>query len=302
MISVLIPTYNYNIFPLVQKVHTLLEKEKIPFEVICLDDASDNDSFITENKNINQLKNASYHILEKNIGRSKIRNLLGKKATYPWLLFLDADVIPIQDDFIKQYIKYINHEPSVIYGGIRYQSDKPSNKQLLRWQYGKKREALTAQKRKEKPYISFLTLNFMIHKEILSKVPFNESIPNLRHEDTLFSFDLKNKNVPIYHIENPVYHLGIESSRIFLEKSIDSLKPSIFFEQQKLVPNHYIKLNRYYDFFKKMRLLFLIDFFGKLFEKKIEHNLLSDSPSLLFFDLYRLYHFRKLKRHKVISI
>jgi cellulose synthase/poly-beta-1,6-N-acetylglucosamine synthase-like glycosyltransferase len=200
MLSILIPTYNYTIFPLVSKIHELLELEQIPFEIRCLDDASDNPYCQSENEKINNLKNASYKILEKNIGRSKIRNLLGKNAIYDWLLFMDADVYPIQDDFIKNYIKYLKTEPSVVYGGIRYTKEKPPAEELLRWEYGKHREALAAERRKKNPYLSFLTLNFLIHKNILLSVPFNESIPNLRHEDTLFSYDLKTNNIPIYHI------------------------------------------------------------------------------------------------------
>ncbi|HET8884785.1 MAG TPA: glycosyltransferase, partial [Salinimicrobium sp.] len=94
MLSVLIPTYNYNIFPLVEKIHGLFTRENIGFEIICLDDGSGNEEINKKNHQINAFSNSSFSELEKNIGRSSIRNLLAKKASYDWLLFLDADVIP----------------------------------------------------------------------------------------------------------------------------------------------------------------------------------------------------------------
>src|SRR5690606_6196842 len=94
--------------------------EKLSFEIIVLDDASQN--FLTENNEINSLDHCSYSILNQNIGRSAIRNLLSTKALFDNLLFLDADVRMISDQFIKNYINFIksNSNYGVVYGGIVY--------------------------------------------------------------------------------------------------------------------------------------------------------------------------------------
>ena len=52
MLSVLIPTYNYNAFSLVEELHRQLTLEAIIFEIICLDDGS-NSVLNNENKKIN---------------------------------------------------------------------------------------------------------------------------------------------------------------------------------------------------------------------------------------------------------
>ncbi|PZD78053.1 glycosyltransferase family 2 protein [Mesonia sp. K7] len=296
MISVLIPTYNYPIFPLVQKIHLLLEREKIEFEIICFDDGSPEISFIEANKKINSLSNSSYHVLPENIGRSKIRNLLADTAKYDWLLFLDADVIPIKNNFIKNYLNYTSAHYDIVYGGIRYepQIDNSSN---LRWHYGNAREALDAKKRNEKPYISFLTLNFLIKKSVFQKVRFNEEIPNLRHEDTLFSYQLKQAKVPIFHIENPVYHLGIESSKVFLRKSIESIEGALYLQNHKLIDPNYIKLLSIRQKLKKVKLESGISIIPQKIIRKIERNLLGNKPSLRLFDFYRLYHLIQLEKN-----
>ena len=54
MLSVLIPTYDYNCFPFVHELHNQLLKEKISFEIICFDDGSNSISNL-ENQKINSL-------------------------------------------------------------------------------------------------------------------------------------------------------------------------------------------------------------------------------------------------------
>lgn len=288
MLSILIPTYNYNVLSLVQQLQKLARRENIAFEIIVLDDASTDTTSINENQNINQLEHCSYALLEKNIGRSSMRNLLAKKAKYKWLLFLDSDTSPIYDNFIATYLPHLNQEEKVVYGGIRYQENKPAQSKLLRWVYGNSREALSAEQRQKEPYRSLLTLNFAISKSVFSNVSFNESIPNLRHEDTLFSYDLSLKNIPIEHIENPVYHLGIESSEIFMKKSEESVVGLKYLIGNNLLPQDYIRIAKMQTTIKGLGLLPIARLSFKIVKKTFYKNLLGSNPSLFIFDLYRL--------------
>jgi glycosyltransferase involved in cell wall biosynthesis len=286
MLSILIPTYNYNILKLVSVLHEQIEKSGIEFEIICLDDASE--TLFLDNDKINGIENSSYKILETNIGRSKIRNLLAKKAKYDWLLFLDSDVLPKNKHFISEYIMHINNEEKIVYGGILYQEEKPSEDKLLRWMYGKNREALSFETRNEKPYLSFLTLNFLIRKSIFEKVSFNETIPNLRHEDTLFSYDLMRKKIKIVHIDNPVYHLGLDDFEIAIKKENESLSVLKHLIDNQLIASDYVRISKLVSKIKDFKLLFAFSFFYKTTRLVFLKNLSSRNPSLFIFDLYRL--------------
>jgi len=294
MLSILIPTYNYNVFPLVKEVSEQCIAEKLSFEIIVLDDASQN--FHTENNEINNLDNFSYSILNQNIGRSAIRNLLSTKASFDNLLFLDADVRMISDQFIKNYINFIrsNSNYGVVYGGIVYQESKPNDNQLLRWIYGNKREALSAEKRNENVYVSFLTLNFLIKKEVFKTVQFNEDIPNLRYEDLLFSFDLMKNKIDLQHINNQVVHNGIETSHVFMQKTNDSLKGLKFLLSKNYLPADYAKISNVFNLLNQTKLLFLINLIYKMRKNSFEKNLLSSKPSLFIYDIYRLGYFSQL--------
>lgn len=286
MLSILIPTYNYNIYPLVASVFEQCQACKIIFEIICYDDGST--KCRSENNQINQLKNAQYLVLEKNIGRSAIRNKLAQDASFEHLLFLDADTLPVDDFFVKNYLKHLDGSPKIVYGGIKYQEEKPEKEALLRWVYGIEREALGVENRNKNPYLSFLTLNFLIHKSIFETVRFNEEIPNLRHEDTLFSFNLKQKNIPLLHIHNPVYHLGLEDSVVFLQKSEEALVGLKYLLDAKLLDFSYLKIATMHQKLKAWRIIFALNVLFKIINPLLKKQLLGKKPNLFLFDMYRL--------------
>ncbi|TRX24608.1 glycosyltransferase family 2 protein [Flavobacterium franklandianum] len=292
MLSILIPTYNYNVVPLVLELQKQCLECKITFEILVVDDCSK--LFIYKNQKINSIENCRFEVLEKNIGRSAIRNLLAKKAEFNSLLFLDADTIPIHNHFIKSYVAQINDDEKVVYGGIEYQKDKPKKSRILRWKYGHSREALSVEKRNINPYISFLTLNFLIQKSIFSTVFFNETIPNLRHEDTLFSYNLMEEKIKIIHIENPVFHLGIDDFEVAIKKENESILGLKYLIDHQLLPTDYVRISKIAAKIEKLKLNFAFAFFYKTTRFIFLKNLSSKNPSLLIFDLYRLGNLCKL--------
>ncbi|WP_433836574.1 glycosyltransferase family 2 protein [Flavobacterium anhuiense] len=293
MLSILIPVYNYNVLPLVSELVKQCNSSGIIFEILCFDDASN--LFITENQKIDQFQNCCFVVLEKNIGRSAIRNLLAEKAVYQNLLFLDADTFPANPNFISIYISQINNTEKIVYGGILYPTSKPQKEKLLRWVYGKKREALSVSERIKNPYLCFLSLNFLIKKSTFSIVKFNENIPNLRHEDTLFSFNLKENKFEVIHIENPVFHLGLEDSKTFLHKSEEAVLTLKSLVESCLIPSEYTKLSHYFQIIEKYHLQGITAFGFNVFQPLLIKQFLSRKPSLLLFDLYRLGYYCSLK-------
>lgn len=289
MLSILIPTYNYNVYPLVSELHRQCLECMIIFEIIVIDDCSN--SFDTKNQNINTIKNCHFEVLEKNIGRSAIRNLLAKKAQFDNLLFLDADTIPVSKDFIQKYIHQINDSEKIVFGGIEYQKEKPTNDQLLRWVYGNARESLSVEKRKTNPNGNTLISNLLISKEVLISNPFDESITKYGYEDFVFLFNLKKKGIIVKHINNTTYHLGLETSQEFLDKTKTALENLKLISESISLDHSESKILRTYFFLKRFYLIPLILFVFNKTERKITNNLLSEKPSLLLFDLYKLGHY-----------
>ena len=293
MLSILIPTYNYNVYPLVLELHKQCEKCGIDYEIVVLDDAGE--LFFTENQAINVLNNCVFSANNHNSGRSKMRNLLAQKSKYDWLLFLDADTIPLHENFISTYTKYISATKQIVYGGIKYSDEIPNENNTLRWYYGKKREAIEAEKRNSKPYISFLTLNFLIPKSFFEIVSFNENIPNLRHEDTLFSYEISKKKMAILHINNPIIHLGLDTNKVFLDKTRESVVALKNLVEKHLIEDSYVRLSQLFLKIKHLKCTFIFAYLFKKFKSKTEKQLCSKNPSMLLFDLYRLGYYCTLK-------
>jgi glycosyltransferase involved in cell wall biosynthesis len=67
MLSILIPIYNYNAYPLVKELHSQCLEATIDFEILCQDDFSVN----IQQKEINTLENCRFSRNETNLGRGK---------------------------------------------------------------------------------------------------------------------------------------------------------------------------------------------------------------------------------------
>jgi hypothetical protein len=197
-------------------------------------------------------------------------------------------VLPVHEHFIATYLPYLDDEVKVINGGLLYENQKPEKSKLLRWVYGRNREALPVTKREKKPYLSFLTLNFVIHKKVFEKVAFNESIPNLRHEDTLFSYNLMQKKIKVVHIDNPIYHLGLDVFSQMIKKENESLFVLHYLIGTKLLAADYLRISTLFFRLKRLGLISPSAMFYRATRNAFLKNLSGNSPSLVIFDLYRL--------------
>lgn len=286
MISVLIPVYNFEVTNLVKSLTNQLQKAKIPFEIICIDDFSD--KFNTENAKLEQLSNVTFIKLTKNIGRSCIRNLLVKQANYKWLLFLDADVF-IEHNFIKNCLAAINSNLASVYcGGIAYSNQKPNENRILRWKYGKNREEVPSEKRNKRPYHQFSTANFLAHSSVFINCKFDETLVEYGYEDVIFAIDLHLHSVKVMHYSNTVLHLGLETSKKFVEKTEQALLNLSVLKEKYQNLDKYVKLLHYFNLLKKAFGITILAKVFLYFEKTMRKNLLSKNPSLGIFDFYKL--------------
>jgi len=288
MLSVLIPTYNYSVFALVSEIHQQLLKENIFFEILCYDDGSYSKLNI-ENKKINLLSNCEFKILEKNIGRSAIRNLLATNAKYDWLLFLDADVLPTSSNFISNYINYFKSKKTVFCGGLKYQN-KESIKDLLRYKYGKKHEEISVDERIKNSEKYFFTSNFLIEKQAFSNIQFEEKLLKYGREDFLFSIGLKENNYKITHIENEVFHLGIDSNSVFVAKTKDAMENLIFLSEEGFLQKKESLILKFLSFLFLIKMEVILAKMSPFFERKA-----IDKGSVFFLNCLKICYLCQLK-------
>lgn len=286
MISVLIPVYNYNVVALVTQIHKQLQLCNVPFEILCLDDASTSNEVHTNNS-ISNLDSTSYLRSNKNLGRINARQYLAEKAKYQWLLFLDADVIPKSELFISKYLEFVNKEYEAIYGGFAYYEQRPESEYMLRWTYGSTHEQISALERNEKPYKVTISANFLIKKSIFLDI--NSQIDQKGYGfDNFFAALLKMKRIKVFHIDNEVYHLGIETSQTYLGKKEKAAETLLKLYQSGKIESHQNDLLKLYIQLKQFKLRSVVSLFYKLFSKALKQNLLGGKPSMTLLQLYRI--------------
>ena len=296
MLSILIPTYNYSAFSLAKELCYQTVEAGIPFEIIVIDDCSNDENLLDENSKINELTHCTFERNSINLGRAKTRNLLAKKAKYDWLLFMDGDTFPQNKTFIANYLKAITEDQNkVFFGGIAYQKSEPETSHLLRWKYGSKREEITVFNRSQNPYLTTLTSNILIKKEVFDWVQFDERIAEYGYEDLVFTQDLKANTIVISHIDNAAFHLNYETSDVFLSKTKKALETLKFIEEQHFLNSVETKIQKAYRFIRTMKLDAGMAFLFKKLQLRAEKNLFSNNPSLFIFDLYKLGYFCFIK-------
>ncbi|MCL2435255.1 MAG: glycosyltransferase [Lentimicrobiaceae bacterium] len=289
MISVLIPIYNFNVAKLVKDLHAQLSYANVVFEIVLGDDASTHPH---NNENLTSLQGVSYFSLPENIGRAKMRNLLVEKASYPFLLFMDCDAAVPSALYINNYIVEIsrNVPPICIIGGVAYRRQKPNPKYYLRWYYGKKREATDADIRNKKPYKSFTSFNAVFSKSIFELVKFDESFSTYGNEDTFFGDQLRNAKVPVIHINNPLYHDGLDTNEEYLQKVEASIDNLISLLNSKKIDSNFVNENRLlatYFLCSKLKTISLLHLYYKRYLPKIKQRILK-TPSIFWLDMYKL--------------
>ncbi|WP_080777393.1 glycosyltransferase family 2 protein [Chryseobacterium phocaeense] len=288
LLSVCIPVYNFDVRGLVSDLKKEISINGVDAEVILIDDASD-ERFKNTYQNL-QKEVETFIFLEKNIGRSRIRNLFQQYASGKYLLFLDCDGKITEPNFLKNYTDFIQKHPEtdVMYGGRIVSADAPDDEHYLRWKFSVERENLPLEFRLNKPYLSFQTNNFVIKKDIFEKVGFNPAFQKYGYEDLLFAMDLKSAQLKIDHISNPIFNNDLESNSVYLgkvEESIESLAAML--KDKNLAEKlSEVKLVRLYSKlpFKPLFGLILNDFTMKAVKKKLSKR----GVDLRYLDVYKL--------------
>lgn len=287
MLSILIPTYNYNIVQLVNDVHSQLTKSNIEFEIICIDDASKS-PLNKDNDRINSLKNSTFFSNKKNLGFSSNRNFLASISKFDFLIFIDGDSEIINKNYINNYLNAISNEVDIIYGGRVHPHLVKNSNQKLRWKYGKFIESKTAIKRTKKDYISLMFNNTLITKNAFNKIKFDSSTNQYGHDDTLFAYKASLIGLKIKHIENAVMHADIDQNIVFIKKTETALNNLLYLYESYKIPSSFVKILKLYNILVKLRICVFISFLFTIFKSLLKKQLVSKNPSIFLFNLYKI--------------
>lgn len=299
MISILIPTYNYSCYRLVCDLHRQcrLQQKREPdfaFEILVADDASTLASVKKENEQIALLSHCRYLPLPKNVGRSRIRNMLADAARYDYLLFLDSDAEVASPAFLQNYLQELTSEQpaDVVCGGVANIPRLTDPACSLRFYYEEHvGKARLASERMKNPCARFSTFNFLIRRSLFQSIRFNEQCVHYGYEDVFFGMELERRGVLIRHIDNPLIHAGVERNEVFLSKTETALRTLHSLDENF---QRYVTVSRTALRLKRFHLAPFLLFPYRCLVSRIRKNLLSVRPSIFLFNLYKLGYYLSL--------
>ncbi len=221
-ISVLIPFYKDDPQTLLQ---SLDQKAPDHIEIILYDDGS-GDPALSER--MSTAINASALPVElisaqKNLGRSAARNALIQAARGEWVLFLDADMMPEDQEFLQNWFDCANTQnPDIAFGGFSVQPIETVEPALaLHQAFSQTSDCLPAAIRSQNAAKHVCTSNLLVRSSVLNQCPFDDGFSGWGWEDVEWAARAA-KTHAIIHIDNPARHLGLESADTLVRRFKDS--------------------------------------------------------------------------------
>lgn len=292
MLSILIPVYNYDVRELVDSLILQLDRKEFDWEIRLSDDNSVT-SYKASNQNfIDKLNSTQISIFnqELNIGNAANRNFLIAEAKFDWILFLDVDTKPVKDNFIDTYVSVMKHtSKDLISGNIVYDRNNP-NPKLLRWKYGILKEEVDLAERMKNPILHLRGANFAIRKSVVIDSDFPMLKEKYGFVDTRFFLQFESSQVEV--IENPVFHLGLESNLDYFNKVKLGIKNALELIDSDDEFSDNITIVRAYKKIRFSRLF--LNFMYKKTNQKLKKNLLSENPKISFLQIYKLLYLARI--------
>ena len=291
LLSILIPIYNHDSSALIDELCRQARQLQTEWQLIAIEDGSK--EHVGENKAVCHRNDVEHITLDKNIGRSAIRNLLASKACGEWLIFLDCDMIVENPDFVENYLNEAQKasNDTIICGGPTYWPfDKYEEKYRLHWTVGSHREPVSTRLQNKNCQMTLLSSNFMVRKETFDAVKFDETLTGYGHEDTLFGIEHIRKGGKFKYIDNAAIHTGLDETTRFIEKTKEALHNLMKLYNEKLDAQGKlsIKLITFAERLRKWHMMWIVRLSSYIALPIIECNLKSKHPSLFLFDIYKI--------------
>lgn len=157
-------------------------------------------------------------IADKNTGRSSARNRLHNAARANWILYLDADMRPVQDDFLARYLDLISkNDADVIFGGFKVEPKTSDKDRELHRALSEISDCLPLSERSAKGPQFVASSNLCMRKSVLEAENFDPEFLGWGWEDSEWAARIAQKYT-LLHADNPALHLGLETTDTLLSR------------------------------------------------------------------------------------
>lgn len=217
-LSVLIPFYKDDASALINALSAQNLSQHV--EIILVDDGTGDANLTAKTTQaVMDCKPACTLItLAQNQGRAKARNHLQSASKADWILFLDADMRPVKDNFLENYLSLIEaNMADVFFGGFTVEAKSQNKLGELHRALSAVSDCLPLHERQAAGPQFVASSNLCIRKSVIEDNPFDDGFQGWGWEDSEWAARIASKHT-LLHVDNPALHLGLESTDTLLNR------------------------------------------------------------------------------------
>lgn len=219
-LSIIVPFLRDDPLPLLRKLADERGLHTSQVEILLLDDGT-NDPALSARliSAVNRLPMAAALLtLTENIGRARGRNLMARKARGDFLLFLDADMLPDRDSFLRDWLDLIAREaPAVAFGGFSLEQAPDDSRYAVHRAMAEKSDCVSAAVRSAQPEKYVFTSNLLVRSDVFGQIAFDENFTGWGWEDVEWAMRVCLDH-PIIHRDITATHLGLDTVPQLMDK------------------------------------------------------------------------------------
>jgi glycosyltransferase involved in cell wall biosynthesis len=215
-LSVLIPFYKESPLALLQALAT---REPHEIEIILFDDGSQNPEITTKISAFIQASPLACELitLDKNEGRARGRNRLTTAARGLYYLFLDADMLPDNSNFLDTWLTAARARPAVVFGGFSLKQCPDDRAFAVHKLMATHSDCLDAATRALTPEKYVFTSNLMVRRDVFETEGFDPDFTGWGWEDTEWGMRVAAR-YSVEHIDNTATHMGLDRAETLVRK------------------------------------------------------------------------------------
>jgi glycosyltransferase involved in cell wall biosynthesis len=154
-----------------------------------------------------------------NKGRPQARNRAIEAARGDFILFMDADMLPGDGDFLTRYFEVIDKRASaIVFGGFKSGRENVNHDTLLNYSLALKNDCKPASARMLRGALAVASNNILVRRDVFTHIPFDNSFKGWGWEDTEWAMRAVFAGYGLTHIDNPAIHQGLDSTQSMLRK------------------------------------------------------------------------------------
>lgn len=156
--------------------------------------------------------------LPTNEGRSGGRNRLSTAARGQSLLFLDSDMLPDTDRFLKTWADLAaNENPAVAFGGFSLLQAPTDARFEVHRAMAARSDCVPHDERAKQPEKYVFTSNLLVRRDVFEAEAFDAGFTGWGWEDVEWAIRVSQR-FPITHVDNAATHLGLDTVETLARK------------------------------------------------------------------------------------